>query len=206
MAATTPRLTNMLMAGQPPFTAGLMCPPRDFSPLAPLRASRNMSSCITSTVKTPSKTAPTPTDTMATLPSPSASRPPLDTSPVPSTDIRDSSGSGTGRTRGLRPASPLPQAFHAATHGPPPHLRPLAPVWDSLDHDMQAQMRLVSLRDVEEGIEHARTTADQHALDLAIAKHERLLLPLRTKAVTLDSSSEATRAGIRDTARTLKEY
>ena len=67
-------------------------------------------------------------------------------------------------------------------------------------------MRLVSLRDVEEGIEHARTTADQHALDLAIAKHERLLLPLRTKAVTLDSSSEATRAGIRDTARTLKEY
>ena len=59
---------------------------------------------------------------------------------------------------------------------------------------------------VEEGIEHARTTADQHALDLATAEQERLILPLRTKAAALDSSSAATRAGIWDTARTLKEY
>ena len=65
---------------------------------------------------------------------------------------------------------------------------------------------LVSLRDVEEGIEQARTTADQHALDLATAEHERLILPLRAKAATLDSSSEIARAGILDTARTLKDY
>ena len=65
---------------------------------------------------------------------------------------------------------------------------------------------LVSLRDVEEGIEHARTTADQHALDLANTEHKRLILPLRAKTATPDSSSDATRAGIRDTARTLKEY
>ena len=61
-------------------------------------------------------------------------------------------------------------------------------------------MMTVSLRDVEKRIEHARTTADQHALDLATVKHERLLLPLRTKAAALDHSSETTRAGIRDAA------
>ena len=55
-------------------------------------------------------------------------------------------------------------------------------------------------------MEQARTSADQHALDLAAAEHERMILPLRTKAATLDSSSEAARAGIQDTARTLKEY
>ena len=60
-------------------------------------------------------------------------------------------------------------------------------------------MMMVSFRDVEEGIEHARTTADQHALDLATAEHERLFLPLRTEAAALDRSSETTRAGIRDT-------
>ena len=67
-------------------------------------------------------------------------------------------------------------------------------------------MMLVSLRDVEEGIEYAQTTADQHALDLTTVEHERLILPLRTKAAVSDSSSAATRAGTRDTARTLKEY
>ena len=65
---------------------------------------------------------------------------------------------------------------------------------------------LVSLGDVEEGIEKARTTADQHALDLATAEHERMILPLRAKDATLDSSSEAAHGGIQDTARTLKEY
>ena len=67
-------------------------------------------------------------------------------------------------------------------------------------------MRLVTLHNVEKGIEHARTTADQHALELATAEHERLLLPLWAKVAALDCSSETTRAGIRNTARTLKEY
>ena len=65
---------------------------------------------------------------------------------------------------------------------------------------------MVSLRDVGEGIEHARTTSGQHALNLATAEHERLFLPRRAKGAALDCSSETIRAGIRDTAQTLKEY
>ena len=71
---------------------------------------------------------------------------------------------------------------------------------------MQAKMRLVSLRDVEDGIAHARTTADQHALDMAAAEYERLLLPLRTKIAALDRTSVTTRAEIKDTTRTLSEH
>ena len=108
--ATTPRVTKTLAANQPPFTTGPICPARDFSPLVPLRASRSMSSPTISTFKTLNKTA---------SPSLSASRPPLDTSPVPSTNISGSSGSETGRTCGLRPAAPLPRDFHATTYGPP---------------------------------------------------------------------------------------
>ena len=67
-------------------------------------------------------------------------------------------------------------------------------------------MMLVSLQDVEEGVEQARTTADQQALDLATTEHERAILPLRAKAATLASSSDAARAGIQNTARTLKEF
>ena len=110
--ATTPRVTKTLKANQPSFTAGSMCPPRDFSPLASLRASRSMPSPTTSPVKTLNKTA---------SPSPSATRPSLGTSPVPTTDYRASSSSGTGSIRGLRPDSPLhTRAFRAAPHGPPP--------------------------------------------------------------------------------------
>ena len=55
-------------------------------------------------------------------------------------------------------------------------------------------------------MEQARSIADQQALDLATAEHERIIPPLRAKAATLASSSDAARAGIQDTARTLKEY
>ena len=67
-------------------------------------------------------------------------------------------------------------------------------------------MMLVSLQDVEEGVEQARTTADQQALDLATDEHERVIQPLRVKAAALISSSDAARAGIQETARTLREY
>ena len=67
-------------------------------------------------------------------------------------------------------------------------------------------MMLAFLQEVEEGVEQAHTTADQQVLDLATAEHERMILPLRAKAATLAFSSEAARAGIQDTARTLKEY
>ena len=71
---------------------------------------------------------------------------------------------------------------------------------------MQAKMRLVSLRDVEDGVAHARSTADQHTLDMAAAGHERLLIPLRTKIAALDCTSATTRAGIEETTRTLREH
>ena len=126
MTATIPRVTTTLMAEQSPFTTCSMCPPRDFSPPAPLRAFRSMSSLTTSAAKNPSKAASTSMDktmaaspsaaknpsktasasmekTMAAPPSTSATHPPLSTSPVASTAFRDISGSGTGRTRGVRP-------------------------------------------------------------------------------------------------------
>ena len=79
---------------------------------------------------------------------------------------------------------------------------------------MQAKLKSVSLHDVEEGIANARTsadqlaknTADQHALNLATAEHERLLLPLQKKLDSLDRTSATTRAGMADTTRTLREY
>ena len=71
---------------------------------------------------------------------------------------------------------------------------------------MQAKMRLVSLRDVEDGVAHARSTADQHALDMSAAEHERLIIPLREKFTALDRTSATTRAGLQETTRTLREH
>ena len=48
-------------------------------------------------------------------------------------------------------------------------------------------------------------TADQHALALAAEEHQRTIMPLRKKAASLSSSSAAARAGIKETARTLRE-
>ena len=74
-------------------------------------------------------------------------------------------------------------------------------------------MKLVCFHDVEQGLAHARvsadhtssTTSDKHALDLATAEHERLLVPLREKLTTLDRHSATARAGLEDTTRTLQE-
>ena len=67
-------------------------------------------------------------------------------------------------------------------------------------------MMLVSLQGAEEGVEQARTIADPQALNLATDEHERAIQPLRAKAATLTSSSDAARAGIQETTRTLREY
>ena len=67
-------------------------------------------------------------------------------------------------------------------------------------------MMLVSLQEVEDGVEQARTTADQQALDLATDEHERAIQSMRAKAAILTSSSDATRAGNQETAWTLREY
>ncbi|CAM9917481.1 unnamed protein product, partial [Ascophyllum nodosum] len=129
--------------------------------------------------------------------SPSATRPPLDSSPVPLMDIRDSTGSGTGRTPGLRPAAPLPRAFSTTSDGPPSHLGHLAAIWDSLKPAQQAAMQRVSLHDVEEGLARARvsthdiarTASDRHAIELATAEREGLAAPLRAQLTTLHRHS-----------------
>ena len=202
ISATTPRVTT-LVANHPPFT-DRVCPPGDFSPLTPLRASRSMSSSTSSGPKKNNRTASS---------SPSATHPPLDLSPVPLTDIRDSTGSGTGRTPGLRPAAPLPRAFSTASDGPPPHLGHLAPIWDSLKPAQQAAMKRVSLHDVEEGLADARvsddpparTVSDQHAHDLATAEHERVAAPLCAQLTTLNRHSATARSGRQESARALEE-
>ena len=107
ISTTAPRLTT-LVAHQPPFT-DRVCPPRNVSLLAPLRASRSISSSTTSATsspKTSTRTSAPETRTRTASPPPSAPRPLLDLSPMPSTDLRASTGSGTGRTPGLRPAAP----------------------------------------------------------------------------------------------------
>ena len=147
-----------------------------------------------------------------------ATRPPLDLSPMPSTDIRDSTGSRTGHTPGLRPAAPLPRAFSTASDGPPPHLGDLAPIWDSLKPAQQAAMKRVSLHDVEESLAQARvsddhpaddhparTVSDQHALNLATAELERVAGPLRAQLTTLSPHSATARSGLQESARALEE-
>ena len=57
-------------------------------------------------------------------------------------------------------------------------------------------MMLISIEDVEDGVEEARTTADQQALDLVTSKHTKIIQPLREKATLLHTSANATRAGI----------
>ena len=142
MAATMPRVTyTPHTADQPPFTAGPMYPPRDFSPLAPLRAFPSMSSSAAKSAAHSSGKMVAQSPTAATLP-------PVSTSPVAPTTFRDISGSGADHTRALRSYSSVPpRAFTVGPRGPPPHLQHLALVWDSLDPAIQDQMRLISIQD-----------------------------------------------------------
>ena len=120
--ATAPRV-NTRVADYPPFTVRVP-PPREFSPVTPLRASRSdMSSTATSATASPKTSittaAPAPR-TRTASPAYSAPLPLLDFLPTPSTDLRANTGSRTGRTPGLRPAAPLPRTFPLSNDGPPP--------------------------------------------------------------------------------------
>ena len=59
-------------------------------------------------------------------------------------------------------------------------------------------MMLISIDDVEDGIEEARTTANQQALDLVTDKHTKIIQPLREKATLLHTSADSSRTGIRE--------
>ena len=214
ISATAPRVTT-LVANHPPFFDRVY-PPRDFSPLAPLRASRSVSSSSTSATPSPKPTtrtsAPKITTRTASTP-PSAPGPILDLSPMPPTDLRASAGWGTGRTPGLRPTVPLPPAFLSTTDGPPPHLGYLAPIWASLEPAQQAKTERVSLHGVEEGLARARvsaqdivkTASDRHAIELATAEHERLAAPLRARLITLHRHSATARSELQESAVALDE-
>ena len=89
--------------------------------------------------------------------------------------------------------------------GPPPHLRHLEQVWECLPTEIQAKMLQVSIEDIEDGIEHAKTTADQRALDLATDEHDQVVKPLKAKANVLHTSADAARADIRASKRALQE-
>ncbi|CAN0469415.1 unnamed protein product, partial [Ascophyllum nodosum] len=76
-SATVPRVTTHV-ANHPPFTDRVP-PARDFSPLAPLRASQSMSSTIASTTASPKTT----TGTSAKATTRTASPPPFSTRYAP---------------------------------------------------------------------------------------------------------------------------
>ena len=82
-------------------------------------------------------------------------------SPVASSTLREISGSGTDRTHGLRPDSPVPpRACMGDPYGPPAHLGYLNQVWDSMEPALRARLGSISLHDAETSLALARATAD----------------------------------------------
>ena len=113
------RRATMHVANHPPFTVRVI-PPRVFTPLAALRASRSTMSKASSTAPSTKPTSGTAAhiSTRTGSPPPPTSGPLLDFSPMGSTDLRASTGSATGRTPGLRPTAPVPRAALTANGGP----------------------------------------------------------------------------------------
>ena len=178
------RRATMHVANHPPFTVRVI-PPRVFTPLAALRASRStMPSTTTSATSSPQKTT-------TASPAHTAPLPPLDFSPTPSPDLRANTGSRTGRTPGLRPTAPVPRAALTANGGPPPHLDHWAPVWATLSAQQRADLTRPSLHEVEEGLARthvaasAATDPDRHAIDLGTAEHDRVPAPLLSRLSVL---------------------
>ena len=66
-------------------------------------------------------------------------------------------------------------------------------------------MLQVSIEDIEDGIEHAKATADQRALDLATDEYDQVIKRLKAKTTLLHTSADAAWAVIRESRRTLRE-
>ena len=211
---TFPRLIQAPhSADQRPLSAGPRCPSHAPPPPARSRASHSMSpSSTTSPAKTaakelrpsvPGTASPGPAAKPGRpqgAPSPVASStlPAAPPSPVAPSTLRAISGSGTDRTRGLRPASPVPpRAFMDDPYGPPAHLGYLNQVWDSMEPALQAWIGSISLHDAEASLALARATADvdgpgrtaADACALSVAEEEYALVlhPLQARAASLDS-------------------
>ena len=185
------------------LSAGLRSLPRALPPPpAPSRALRRMSS--SSSTSSAPKTAPTgprpsaPGTASARLAA-QPGHPQGTSSPVASSTLREISGSGTDRTHGLRPDSPVPSRISlGGPHGPPApptHLGYLTDVWDALEPTLRARLGSVSLRDAETSLERARATApregpartaaDACAFSLAEEEYATILHPLQARAASL---------------------
>ena len=182
----------MHVANHPPFTVRVI-PPRVFTPLAALRASRSTMSQSSSTTSSPKPTSKAAANVSARTgsPPPPTSGPLLDLSPTGYTDLRASSGSATDRTPGLRPTAPVPRAALTPNNAPPPHLDHWAPVWATLSAQQRADLTRPSLHEVEEGLARTHVAAsaasdpDRHAIDLGTAEHDRVTAPLLSRLSAL---------------------
>ena len=167
--ATFPRATRApYMIQQRSLSAGLRSLPRVLPPPASSRALRRMSTSSTTSSASAAKSAaagsrPYTSGTTHARPAAPFGHPQGTSSPVASSTLRETSGSGTARTRGLRPDSPVPSRISmGGPHGPsapPTHLSYLNEVWDTMEPALRARLGSVTLQDAETSLERARATA-----------------------------------------------
>ena len=202
--ATFPRaIMAPYMTEQRSLSAGLRSLPRALPPLASSRAlpSAMSSSSTSSSTSKPAATGPRP-PTSGTAHARQAAPlglPQGTSSPVASSTLREISGSGTDRTRGLRPDSPVPSRMDiGGPHGPPApptHLSYLTEVWNAMEPALRARLGSVTLQDAETSLERARASApgegrdriaaDACALSLPEAEYAGVLHPLQARAASL---------------------
>ena len=215
--ATFPRVTQAIhMTEHRSFSACLRCPSRAPSSNPPSRASRryamSSSSTSSSAPKATAKSSPSVRGTASpgltakpgkpqgtSSPVASSTRLAASPSPVAPSTLRAISGSGTDRTRGLRPDSPVPpRAFMYDPLGPPALFGCLHQVWDDLEPTLRARITSISLEAVETSLAHARAAAnigdqarpaaDACALAMAEEEHALVMRPLQARAALLDSA------------------
>ena len=203
--ATFSRATRALyMTEQRSLSAGLRSLPRVLSPPASSRAFPRMSTSSTTSSASGAKSVatgsrPSTSGTAHARPAAPLGLPQGTSSPVASSTLREISGSGTARTRGLRPDSPVPSRISmGGPHGPPApptHLSYLTEVWDAMEPALRARLRSVTLQDAETSLERARATApgegpartaaDACAFSLAEEEYASVLHPLQAQAASL---------------------
>ena len=203
--ATFPRAARApYMTEQRSLSAGLHSLPRVLSPPASSRALRRMSTSSTTSSASVAKSAaagsrPSASETAHARPAAPSGHPQGTSSPVASSTLREISGSGTARTRGLRPDSPVPsRVCMGGPYGPPAppaHLSYLNEVWDTMEPALRARLGSVTLQDAETSLERARATAtvegpgrtaaDACALSLAEEEYASVLQPLQARAASL---------------------
>ena len=203
--ATFPRTTRApYMTEQRSLSAGFRSLPRVLSPPASSRAFPRMSTSSTTSSASGAKSAatgsrPSTSGTAHARPAAPLGLPQGTSSPVASSTLREISGSGTARTRGLRPDSPVPSRISmGGPHGPPgppTHLSYLTEVWDAMEPALRTRLGSVTLQDAETSLERARATApgegpgrtaaDACAFSLAEEEYASVLQPLQARAASL---------------------